>query len=88
MLTASPTAPNPKTATVEPLGGFATLRVAPSPTEEKTNKKFKLESIILQVINRILIIGLDVSVPVDIPQLRTQTLSREAKGLILATQPA
>ena len=51
MLTASPTAPNPKTATVEPFGGFATLRVAPSPKEE--NQRFELESIIRQVINRI-----------------------------------
>jgi len=30
-LTASPTAPNPKTATVEPFVGFATFKAAPRP---------------------------------------------------------
>lgn len=29
----------------------------------------------------------DVLIPVEIPQLRAQTLSRGAKGLILARQP-
>nr|GMD88676.1 Uncharacterised protein [Ipomoea batatas]GME04728.1 Uncharacterised protein [Ipomoea batatas] len=54
-LTARPTAPNPKTATVEPGFGLATFNVAPR--------------------------------PVEIPQLRTQTLSRGACGLILAIEP-
>ena len=31
--TASPTAPSPKTATVDPFLGFATFKVAPRPTE-------------------------------------------------------
>ena len=31
--TARPTAPNPKTATVEPFLGFATFRVEPNPVE-------------------------------------------------------
>lgn len=33
-LTARPTAPSPNTATVEPLGGFATFKVAPRPTRQ------------------------------------------------------
>lgn len=38
-LTASPTAPNPNTATDEPLFGFATFNVAPRPSilKVKTN---------------------------------------------------
>lgn len=35
-LTARPTAPNPKTATVEPFLGFATFSVEPNPMEYKT----------------------------------------------------
>jgi hypothetical protein len=34
LLTARPTAPRPKIATVEPGFGFATLSVAPSPEEK------------------------------------------------------
>jgi hypothetical protein len=34
-LTARPTAPRPKIATVEPFFGFATFSVAPSPEEKK-----------------------------------------------------
>lgn len=38
-LTARPTAPNPKTATVEPFFGFATFRVAPRPIQQIYTQK-------------------------------------------------
>lgn len=40
MLTARPTAPNPKTATDEPFFGFATFRVAPRPRQQILKNQF------------------------------------------------
>lgn len=38
-LTARPTAPSPKTATVEPFFGFATFKVAPRPERQPNSFK-------------------------------------------------
>lgn len=40
-LTARPTAPSPKIATVDPFFGFATFKVAPRPTEQIPSYKRK-----------------------------------------------
>lgn len=42
LLTARPTAPNPKIATVEPFIGLATFRVAPSPSSTNTDETIEI----------------------------------------------
>ena len=52
-LTARPTAPNPKTATVWPFWGFATFKVAPMPTSTKTNRPMENNKKIVGILSLI-----------------------------------
>jgi hypothetical protein len=83
IFTASPTAPSPNIATVEPFGGFAKLIDAPRPTERMATQHLKIRS----SHNKHTTKKIQVNLPVETPQLRTQTLSRGASGLIFTTQP-
>jgi hypothetical protein len=71
-------------ATEEPFFGLATFKVAPRPPSQKRNPHYeKATNRPFKDFYQIVYF----SRPVEIPQLRTQTLSRGAAGLILATQP-